>query len=311
MFVVGFPDSETKTYMKKLGKEMIENCGGLPLAITVLGGLLATKQTREGWEDVHKHVKSYLHGEQNLRVNKVLALSYNDLPSHLKPCFLYLGHFPEDFEIPTKELIRMWMGEGFISQNQHRGGREDTMDDVGDRYLRELVQRCMVLVGKEGSLGRIKTCRMHDLMRDFCVSKAQDENFLHFTNTLSMKQHEAQIGKVRRLAIISKSGDNFITGIKFNEYPYLRSLLHLLPQHQESYFKESRFKKFKLVRVLHLENFEKHIRKLIKDIGCLIHLRYFSLKDSNINKVPPSIGNLRCLETLDLRIDLDRSYMVP
>ncbi|KAM3695501.1 hypothetical protein ACJW31_07G136800 [Castanea mollissima] len=296
-------DSETKTYMKKLGKEMIENCGGLPLAITVLGGLLATKQTLKGWEDVHQHVRSYLHGEQNLRVNKVLALSYNDLPSHLKPCFLYLGHFPEDFEIPTKELIRMWMGEGFISQIQHRGGREDTMDDVGDRYLRELVQRCMVLVGKEGSFGRIKTCRMHDLMRDFCASKAQDENFLHFTNTLSMKQREAQIGKIRRLAIISKSGDNFIKEIKFNEYPYLRSLLHLLPKDQVSYFKESRFKKFKLVRVLHLENFKNHIRKLPKDTGSLIHLRYLSLKGSKMNEVPSFIGNLRCLETLDLRID--------
>ena len=296
--------------MKKLGEEMIENCGGLPLAITVLGGLLATKQTREGWEDVHKHVKSYLHGEQNLRVNKVLALSYNDLPSHLKPCFLYLGHFPEDFEIPTKELIRMWMGEGFISQIQHKGGREDTMDDVGDRYLRELVQRCMVLVGKEGSLGRIKTCRMHDLMRDFCLSKAQDENFLHFTNTLSMKQHEEQVGKVRRLAIISKSGKNFIKGLKFNEYPYLRSLLHLLPDYPPSYFKESRFKKFKLVRVLHLEYFKNHLRKLPKDIGCLIHLRYLSLKGSNINELPSFIGNLRCLETLDLRIDLEPSYCI-
>ena len=57
-----------------------------------------------------------------------------------------------------------------------------------------------------------------------------------------------------------------------------------------------------MVRVLHLENFEKHSRKLIKDNGCLIHLRYLSLKDSDINKVPPSIGNLWCLETLDLRI---------
>ena len=116
----------------KLGKEMIEYCGGLLLTITVLGGLLATKQTWEEQEDVHKHVKSYIHEEQNLRVNKVLALNYNDLPSHLKPYFLCLGHFPEDFEILIKELIQMWMGEGFISQIQHRGGREDTMDDVGD-----------------------------------------------------------------------------------------------------------------------------------------------------------------------------------
>ncbi|KAM3743334.1 hypothetical protein ACB098_07G136900 [Castanea mollissima] len=303
-------DSETKTYMKRLGKEMIEYCGGLPLAITVLGGLLATKQTREEWEDVHKHVKSYLHEQQNFQVNKVLALSYNDLPFHLKPCFLYLGHFPEDFEILTKELIRMWMGEGFISQNQDRGGRKDTMDDVGDRYLRELVQRCMVLVGKEGSFGRIKTCRMHDVMRDFCVSKAQDESFLHITNTLSMKQRETQIGKVRRLAIISKSSDNCIEGIKFNEYPYLRSLLHLFPGDQESYFKESRFKKFKLVRVLHLEYFKNHLRKLPKDTGCLIHLRYLSLKGSKINEVPSFIGNLSCLETLDLRIDFRPLYCI-
>ena len=79
----------------------------------------------------------------------------------------------------------------------------------------------MVLVGKRSSLGRIKTCRNHGLMRDFCVSKAQEENFLHLTNILSMKQREVQIGEVRRLAIISKSGENSINGIKFNEYPYL------------------------------------------------------------------------------------------
>ena len=83
----------TKTNMEKFGKEMIGHCGGLPLAITILGGLLATKQTHKEWEDVLRHIKSYLHVEQNFQVNKVLALSYYDLPCHLKPCFLYLGHF--------------------------------------------------------------------------------------------------------------------------------------------------------------------------------------------------------------------------
>ncbi|XP_075659899.1 putative disease resistance protein At1g50180 [Castanea sativa] len=295
-------DSKAKTMMKDLGKQMIGYCGGLPLLIIVLGGLLATKQAQEEWEEVLRHVKSYLYVEQNLRINKILVLSYNDLPCHLKPCFLYLAHFPEDYEIPTKELIRMWMGEGFLSQIQHGGGREDSMEDVGERYLRELVQRSMVQVEKMGSLGMIKTFRIHDIMRDFCISKVEKENFIHITNILSMKQCEVQIGKVRRLAIIPESGDNSIKGIKFKEYPYLRSLLHLLHQHDEPYFKEFCFKKFKLVRVIHLENFEKHNRKLIRDIGCLIHLRYLSLKDSNINKVSSSIGNLKCLETLDLRI---------
>ena len=67
----------------------------------------------------------------------------------------------------------MWKAEGFIPQIQHGGDGEDTMEDEGEQYLQELVQRCMVQVGKIGSLGRIKTCRIHDIMRDFCISKAK------------------------------------------------------------------------------------------------------------------------------------------
>ncbi|XP_035547272.1 putative disease resistance protein At1g50180 [Juglans regia] len=63
------------------------------------GGLLATKQTIEDWEKVQRNVKSYLHQQRDLGISAVLALSYDDLRLDLKLCFLYLGHFPEDFEI--------------------------------------------------------------------------------------------------------------------------------------------------------------------------------------------------------------------
>ena len=184
MFVVGFADcvaNTNKPNIEKLGKEMIEYCGGSPLAITVLGGLLAAKQTSNEWEDVLKHIKSYIFKEDDLRVSKVFSLSYNDLPCHLKPCFLYLGGFPEDFAIPTEELIQMWMGEGFIPQISNEEDSEDTMEYEGEQYLRELMQRCMVQVGEISKLGRIETCRIHDLMRDFCISKAKQENFLQIT----------------------------------------------------------------------------------------------------------------------------------
>ena len=52
----------------------------------------------------------------------------------------------------------MWKAEGFIPQIQHGGDGEDTMEDEGEQYLQELVYRCMVQVGKIGSLGMIKTC---------------------------------------------------------------------------------------------------------------------------------------------------------
>ncbi|KAG2724933.1 hypothetical protein I3760_01G041900 [Carya illinoinensis] len=88
-------DSKIKEEMSFLGKEMVSYCKGLPLAVIVLGGLLATKQTLEEWKQVHRNVRSYLHQQKDLGIiSMVLALSYDDLPSHLKLCFLYLGHFP-------------------------------------------------------------------------------------------------------------------------------------------------------------------------------------------------------------------------
>jgi hypothetical protein len=258
------------------------------LAITVLGGILATRHTEGEWDEVFRHVKSYLHEEDNSRLTMVMGLSYDDLPFQLKPCFLYLAHFPEDFEISTKELIRMWMGEGFLPKFQHGGGREDTMEDVGERYLRELVQRCMVLVGEIDLLGRIKTCRIHDLMRDFCVSKAQGENFLQITNIHSMEVSEAHIGKIRRLAI-NWGGDDFsakrdrddcdpmLPLMISKKYPHVRSLLYFSYSVRNNVVK-SMFKSFRSLRVLNLGNTKPYKKELPKDIGCLIHLRFLSLK---------------------------------
>ncbi|KAL4616015.1 hypothetical protein ACB092_07G169000 [Castanea dentata] len=288
-------DSISKTRMEKLGKEMIGYCGGLPLAITILGGLLAAKQTQEDWENVLRYVKSH---KENFGVNKVFALSYNDLPCNLKPCFLYLGLFLKGFEIRSKELKRMWMAEGFIPQIQHGGDGEDAMEDEGERYLQELVQRCMVHAGKIGSLGRIKTCRVHDLMHDFCLAKAQRENFLLMSNICSLGLSEEHIGKIRRLAINWKSSDECLQGIKLKKYPYLRSLLYSMLHLNHVYVKELCFKNFKLLRVLNLENYT---RKLPEDIGLLIHLKFLSIKNSTMTSLPSSLGNLRCLQTLDLR----------
>ncbi|MBA0789170.1 hypothetical protein Gotri_025619 [Gossypium trilobum] len=76
---------------EKLGKEMVKKCGGLPLAIVVLGGLLATKQSLAQWEMVHKNIHGHLKGlphqdHQYGAVNRILVSSYNKLPCHLKPC---------------------------------------------------------------------------------------------------------------------------------------------------------------------------------------------------------------------------------
>lgn len=135
------------------------------------------------------------------------SMSYDDLPYHLKPCFLYLGNFSKDFDIIVKRLIQLWISEGFISSAQFNKDSVDTMEDVAYAYLNELVERCVVQVGAQRSVRNIKTCRIHDLMRDLCFLKAE-ENFLQVVKFSDKNQ---VIGKVRRLTIYLDKEDKFVS----------------------------------------------------------------------------------------------------
>ena len=145
---------------------MLQRCGGLPLAITKLGRLLSRADTTFEWQDIMfsktgktdiREDKTDKHGELK-DVSRVLISSYNGLPDYLRPCFLYLAHFPKDSEIRVKELCRMWRAElvpnpAFSEDGEVYG------------YIDELVQRCMVQVEKVDFHGKIKTLRIHNLMR--------------------------------------------------------------------------------------------------------------------------------------------------
>ncbi|XP_021893876.1 putative disease resistance protein At1g50180 [Carica papaya] len=121
------PDFKIDERMEELGKQMVGHCAGLPLAITVLGGLLATKHTLKQWRMVAENIQTYItkgigYGEDRSAVSDVLSLSYDDLLPHLKQCFLCLGHFPEDYEIPVDKLIKFWIADGIVPSDQYRGG---------------------------------------------------------------------------------------------------------------------------------------------------------------------------------------------
>ncbi|KAK2993698.1 hypothetical protein RJ640_027050, partial [Escallonia rubra] len=99
-----------------LSKCFLEKCEGLPLAIVAMGGFLATKDRRiEEWDLAWRSLGDEL--ESNVQfgfMTRIFLLSYFDLPSHLKVCLLYLGVFPEDYEIEKMRLIRLWIAEGFV-----------------------------------------------------------------------------------------------------------------------------------------------------------------------------------------------------
>ncbi|XP_021822785.1 putative disease resistance protein At1g50180 isoform X2 [Prunus avium] len=308
----GMENTNPKIYeqKKELGMEMLQHCKGLPLAITVLAGLLDRKDTVDEWTTVHKNIDAYIRrgtdlgpnsrGEGYEGVSWWLELSYDNLSYHLKLCFLHLAHFPEDYEIPVSTLTKLWMAEGFISFAPAK-----EMEDVSYRCISELVGRCMVQVGKHGSSKKIKTCRLHDLMRDLCTLKAKEGNFLHIINySAAAEIKPTPNDRVRRLAIyLDKTVDRYSLG-KDENYGHVRSLLYFGRGNHylmNSKVLRSLFKNFTLLRVLKFEFMNGRELKLPDEVGNLMHLRFLSLKDSMIKAVPSSIANLVCLHTMDLR----------
>ncbi|XP_058114443.1 disease resistance protein RPP13-like [Magnolia sinica] len=272
--------------LEKLGREIVEKCHGLPLAIAVIGGLLSVKEPRE-WENVRKSISwQFVKGE--VKISHILSLSYKDLPYYLKPCFLYLGNFPEDREFGAKELIQMWAAEGFLQQ---RG--EETLEEVGDDCLKELIQRSMVQVAIRNSSGNIKSCCIHDLLRNLAISEAKEGMFLQVH---SGNANVPLASRARRVAIHHNNSSEYTSFS--SSTPHLRSVLIYNESDAWLQRKEAKFlfRSFKLLRVLYIHG--AYIKKLPKAIGKLIHLRYLGCAGTSLERLPSSIGNLPNLQTL-------------
>ncbi|KAL9296123.1 hypothetical protein ACSQ67_022019 [Phaseolus vulgaris] len=248
--------------LEALGKQMVQSCRGLPLSIIVLAGLLAYKEkSHREWSKVVGHVNWYLTQDETQVTDTVLKLSYDNLPRRLKQCFLYLGIFPEDFEIPVTPLLQKWVAEGFI---QDTGNRD--LDDIAEDYLYELIDRSLVQVAKVKTNGRLETCQVHDLLRDLCISESKEDKVFEVCTDNNILIPT----KPRRLSIHSNMG-NYISSSN-NDHSCIRSLFFFDPRYS-IYGTEWKWlsKGFKLVRVMEFSYIG--LNKIPSNLGNFIHLR--------------------------------------
>ncbi|KAL7163297.1 hypothetical protein ACSBR2_039401 [Camellia fascicularis] len=288
-----------------IGKQIMKKCEGLPLAIVIIAGLLAKNiKTPESWKQVAQSVSSYIVSDPNQYLD-TLALSYNHLPHHLKPCFLSLGAFPEDDEIPVQKLICLWVAEGFI---QNIGQR--SLEEVAEDYLMDLIQRSLVIVAQKRFDGRIKSCRMHDLLRDLCLKKASEINSLRWTHnykdTSPSSSSNYETNNQRRLCILPYFELRF-DHILFQSYsPTVGHLLSLCGRKEfgnRISYDDDLFgdmcsficRTFKLLRVLEICYYNAIFPR---ELTQLVHLRYLAINLKYSCELPPSISNLSNLETL-------------
>ncbi|XP_076927495.1 putative late blight resistance protein homolog R1B-16 [Bidens hawaiensis] len=156
----------------EFGWMIVKKCKGLPLAIVIDAGLLKNKFSNTCWEQIATTLRSFMVSDPRQYIDS-LALSYNHLPPYLRPCFLFFGAFPEDYEVPVTKLIWLWIAQGLIHET---GSRK--LEDTSEDFLMDLVKRSLVMTPRIKAGGKVKTCCVHDLLRDFCLRKAEEENFM-------------------------------------------------------------------------------------------------------------------------------------
>ncbi|GFS41250.1 hypothetical protein Acr_00g0073290 [Actinidia rufa] len=283
--------------LQNIGEQILKRCGGVPLAIVLTAGVLSE---RERTEHAWKGVLESIGGEED-QCLKVFTLSYKDLPLTLKPCFLYLGLFPEDYEIEAFEIINMWAGEGFI-----QGSGEREAEDVGENYLNHLIARNLIQVGRRKFDGRIKSIRIHDILHSLCVKVAKETSFFitindEVTGNSAMRVRRVTSHNRRRVTSHNSNlGDNTFfnnfrtAGLRAVLYFGVDDWINHKRKHVKMYLRESKY-----LRVLRLKCRELTI-DLPSEIGNLRHLSYVRLSGQFCD-LPTTFSNLENLVTLDIR----------
>lgn len=289
-------DMKNDNNLKSIVTQEVKKYGCLPLAIVTIGAMFANKPSSK-WEEMCRQLPSELESNPSPGVEairRVVTLSYGHLPSHLKPCYLYLSIFPEDIEIKRRHLVNRWVVEGLV---RARVGM--TISDVGESYFDELISRSMIQPSRVNMEGHVKSCRVHDIMRDIIVSISKEENFVYSTGD------NVSTVIVEKLRHLSCHGGNYpIVGMDFSR---VRSLTVFSEFDQRPMLVGSSIclAQFTMLRVLDLENAVFPVtQKDINKIGLLRHLRYlntYTITGSTIYALPSSIGKLQNLQVLDIR----------
>ncbi|KAK1364433.1 putative disease resistance protein RGA3 [Heracleum sosnowskyi] len=268
--------SETEAFAD-LGRRMVKRCGGLPLAIKTLGGLLYSKKTEQEWSWIQNSEIWKLEGALSS-----LRLSYDNLPySSLKRCFAYCSIIPKDSHIFKDQLIQIWMALGFLS-----GDGGVLMEDIGNQYFDILLWNCLLQDVERDEYGDIYKCKMHDLVHDLALDVSSSYSATAVTSQ--------DINKVSKALYVRLEG---LGNLKPN-------ILKVRFDSVQAFYAEANvfnvvLRNLEHLRVLVLNSFDEELPSSIENLKYLKHLDISSCGYvDNGKKLPIYITRLYNLQTL-------------
>ncbi|XP_045085546.1 putative disease resistance protein RGA4 isoform X1 [Aegilops tauschii subsp. strangulata] len=273
--------------LKDIGLQIIAKCDGLPLAVKVMGGLLCQKdKNRHEWEMVLADSVWSISGMPE-ELNHAVYLSYEDLPSTAKQCFLHFSLLPKTAKFFCNEIIGMWISEGFLH------GTSDDLEELGRKYYKELILRNLI----EPNIEYIdqNLCNMHDVVRSFAQFVARDEALAAHsgeTNIVSrLSAHE-----FLRLSLESKASES--DGLDWSSLQAQKTLRALISVGYINIKPGDSLVHFPCLRTLCI--YSAHVVALHESLHELKHLRYLSLINTDISSLPDSIGKMKFLQYISL-----------
>ncbi|XP_042497504.1 probable disease resistance protein At4g27220 [Macadamia integrifolia] len=307
--------------VRPVAKEIVEECGGLPLAIITVGRALRGKD-QSMWKDMASQLKKSSSSPSDIegvheKIFCSIKLSYDFLANEAtKFCFLLCCMFPEDMSISEDDLLPYMVGEGVF-------GDTNSLKEARDKLHNHIE-------GLKGSYlllddsGRMEGCvRMHDVIRDVSIwiaSKGHDFVLKSGTGLRHFPEEDREnLKKCKRLSLMQNEitklpnrldcsdqllslslrdnrslkeiPDEFFQGmISLKTLDLGRTKISLMP---------SLLSCLTDLRVLRISK-SSQMTFDVSLLGKLKKLEILHLSDCNIKQLTEEIGDLTNLKSLDL-----------
>ncbi|KAJ8623897.1 hypothetical protein MRB53_032427 [Persea americana] len=260
-----------------IGNEIVRKCGGVPLAIKTLGGMLRNETSKREWRSV-RDGELWKQTDDEVRILSILRLSYDHLTSSLKQCFSYCAVIPKGYVFDKDELIKKWITQGFI----HSDDENELLEEGGEKCFNALLRSS--LFQAHVGIFRNDSYKMHDLIHDLLRSVGKECFVVEASMMNELTRHLALCndewaGEPKNLDALKKC-----------KKPHSMITYELGPIDINVCLS------FRGLRVLDLHGTS--IRFLPNSIDKLRHLRYFDISYTLITKLPETICNLHNLQTL-------------
>ncbi|KAH7666032.1 P-loop containing nucleoside triphosphate hydrolase protein [Dioscorea alata] len=285
---------ESNEKFKEIAWQVMEKCGGLPLALKVVGKAMSNKKSVEDWKFILNTIKnsgiSKVQGVEESLL-RILKFSYDYLPRNIQECFLYasiLGWLRKD------DLLELWMGLGligdFVNLQQAYGKAR--------HIFKNLEESCLFYSSDDDYV------RLNDVIYEMAVWIASNcgmnmnewivEKYDLFPNEIPSINADNWIFANR----VIMSGKVELWPIWSHQCP---DLLCLMIKKNSSFknIPEGFFRQMPNLTYLDLQRTD--IKELPKDIKHLVNLQYLNISGTKISSLPKELVYLKKLQYLICR----------